>query len=356
MAGEDEGGEKTEEPTQKKLDDALKRGDVAKSQEINTWFGLAAATLALSIFGDGMVSKLVAPLSSFLSDAHLFRMDGGALVRMAAGLGLAIAAALALPMLTLMLAAVAGNLVQHRFVFSTESITPKFSKISPASGFKRLFSAESLVNFLKGLLKLAVVGAVISTVIWPERVAVSGLIAGEPAQMLVAVKTLALRTLVSAVAVFAVIALIDFLWQRHRWNKRLMMSIQEIKDEHKQQEGDPHIKARIRQIRAERSRKRMMAAVPTATVVIVNPTHYAVALKYEAGMNAPLCVAKGVDAVALRIRRVAEEHGVEIIENPPLARSLHAAIEVDREIPAEHYKAVAEVVGFVMRKRRGPRG
>lgn len=355
MAGEDEGGEKTEEPTQKKLDDALKRGDVAKSQEINTWFGLAAATLALSMFGDGAVSSLTRTLTRFLAESHSYSTDGASLIKMAGGLGLAIAAALALPILVLMGAAIAGNLVQHRFVFSAESLTPKFSKISPASGFKRLFSAESLVNFLKGLLKLAIIGAVISAVIWPERARVAALTAADPVNLLGALKTLSLHVLVSAVAAFAVIALADYLWQRHKWRKRLMMSIQEIKDEHKQQDGDPHIKARIRQIRHERSKKRMMAAVPKATVVIVNPTHYAVALQYEPGMNAPLCVAKGVDAMALRIRRVAEEAGVEVIENPPLARSLHAAIQIDKEIPAEHYKAVAEVVGYVMRKRRGGR-
>ncbi|MFD1702746.1 flagellar biosynthesis protein FlhB [Methylopila henanensis] len=352
MAGEDEGGEKTEQPTQKKLDDAVKRGDVAKSQEVSTWFSLAAATLALSVFGDGAVSGLNATLTRFLSDAHSFRTDGVSLTAMAGGVGLSVAAALALPVLCLMAAAIGGNLVQHRFVFSAESITPKLSKISPLSGFKRLFSVESFVNFLKGLLKLAIVGVVIWMVIWPERQRVSALVAADPVQMLGALKTLSLDVLVSAVAVFAVIALADYVWQRRRWNERLKMSIQEIKEEHKQQEGDPHIKARIRQLRNERSRKRMMAQVPNATVVIANPTHYAVALKYEPGMNAPLCVAKGVDALALRIRKIAEEAGVEVVENPPLARALHAAIEIDREIPAEHYKAVAEVIGFVMRRKR----
>ncbi|GLK76336.1 flagellar biosynthesis protein FlhB [Methylopila jiangsuensis] len=352
MAGEDEGGEKTEEPTQKKLDDALKRGDVAKSQELNTWFGMAAATLAVSIFGDGVASNLAHALRRFLAEPHLYAMDGGALIRMAGGLGLAIAAALALPMLALMAAAIVGNLAQHRFVFSTESLTPKLSKISPASGFKRLFSAESLVNFLKGLVKIGVVGAVITMIVWPARAQVASLVAADPAQMLGAIKALALRVLTSAAAVYAAVAIGDYIWQRRRWNERLRMSVQEIRDEHKQQEGDPHVKARIRQIRVERSRKRMMAQVPGATVVIANPTHYAVALKYEPGMNAPLCVAKGVDSVALRIRKVAEEAGVEVVENPPLARSLHAAIEIDREIPSEHYKAVAEVIGFVMRKKK----
>jgi len=348
---EAEGGEKTEEPTLKKLDDALKRGDVAKSQELTVWFGLAAATLGVASFGDHTVSSLGQTLTRFVAAPQTFTMDGASLRTMTGGLGLAVGAALALPMLLLMLAAVAGNLVQHPPILTTDPITPKFSKISPISGFRRLFSAESLVNFLKGLIKLAIVGTVIWLVVWPERARVASLAGAEVSALLPAFKALTLKALVAAVAVFAVIAVADFLWQRRRWRERLKMSVQEVRYEHKQQEGDPHIKARIRRIRQERSRKRMMAAVPTATVVVANPTHYAVALKYEAGMNAPLCVAKGVDALALRIRTLAEESGVAVIENPPLARSLHAALEVDREIPAEHYKAVAEVIGFVMRKK-----
>ncbi|MBB3973549.1 flagellar biosynthesis protein FlhB [Hansschlegelia beijingensis] len=351
MAESDEGGEKTEEPTRKKIEDALKRGDVAKSQELNVWFGLAATTLALSIFGDGATSSLGEMLTRFLAEPQRFAMDGASLRAMAGGLGFAIAAAVGLPMVLLALAAIAGNLVQHPFQVTTEPLAPKFSKISPASGFKRLFSAESLANFLKGLLKIGIVGAVISSVIWPERARVASLAQGDVAGLLPLLKALSLKVLVASVAVFAVIALADYLWQRRRWRERLKMTLQEVRDEHKQQEGDPHIKARIRSIRAQRSKKRMMAAVPKATVVIANPTHYAVALKYEPGMNAPLCVAKGVDAVALRIRKVAEDAGVAVIENPPLARSLHAAIEVDKEIPAEHYKAVAEVIGFVMRRK-----
>ncbi|WP_020177611.1 flagellar biosynthesis protein FlhB [Methylopila sp. M107] len=348
---ESEGGEKTEEPTLKKLDDALKRGDVAKSQELNVWFGLAAATLAISIFGDGVVSSLGRMLTRFLQSPETIAIDAASLRTMTGGLGIAVAGALALPMLVLMLAAIAGNMVQHPPLVTTDPITPKFSKISPAAGFKRLFSVESLINFLKGLIKIAIVGVVIWTVVWPERSKVASLTATDVAALLPVLKSLTLKVLVASVAVFAVMAIGDYLWQRHRWRERLKMTVQEVREEHKQQEGDPHIKARIRAIRHERSKKRMMAAVPTATVVVMNPTHYAVALKYDAGMNAPMCVAKGVDALALRIRKLAEESGVTVIENPPLARSLHAALDVDREIPAEHYKAVAEVIGFVMRRK-----
>lgn len=351
---ESEGGEKTEEPTRKRLDDALKKGDVAKSQELNVWFGLAATTLVVSIFADGATSSLGQTLTRFLQSPERIAVDGLSLRAMAGGLGLAIGAALALPMLFLMLAGIAGNMVQHPPIITSEPIIPKFSKISPAAGFKRIFSVEGLLNFFKGLLKLTIVGVVIWTVAWPERTRLVTLADSDLAGLLPLLKQLSLRVLVASVIVFAAIAIADYLFARHRWRKKLMMSLQEIKDEHKQQEGDPHIKGRIRALRQQRSRKRMMAAVPSATVVIANPTHFAVALKYEAGMNAPMCVAKGVDAIALRIRKIAEDAGVTVIENPPLARSLHAALDVDREIPAEHYKAVAEVIGFVM-KRKGRR-
>jgi flagellar biosynthetic protein FlhB len=156
----------------------------------------------------------------------------------------------------------------------------------------------------------------------------------------------------AVIAILAFIAAADFLFQYRQWFERQKMSLRELKDEYKDTEGDPMVKAKIRQIRESRMRKRMMAAVPEASVVITNPTHFAVALKYERGMNAPVCVAKGMDAIALRIREVAKEHDVPIVENPPLARALHGTVEIDKEIPAEHYKAVAEVIGYVMRLSR----
>jgi flagellar biosynthetic protein FlhB len=158
------------------------------------------------------------------------------------------------------------------------------------------------------------------------------------------------KVLVASLGALGVIAALDYFWQRMRFLKRNRMSKQEIKEEYRQNEGDPAIKAKLRQIRQERARKRMMAAVPTATVVVMNPTHYAVALKYESGKTAaPVCVAKGVDALALRIRAVAEDNDVAVVENPPLARALYAAVEVDDPVPPEHFKAVAQVIGYVLR-------
>ncbi|MEX0591804.1 MAG: EscU/YscU/HrcU family type III secretion system export apparatus switch protein, partial [Xanthobacteraceae bacterium] len=189
----------------------------------------------------------------------------------------------------------------------------------------------------------------------PEIGTITQLIGGDHTMILTVARMLALRLLVGVVAVMAVVAALDWLWSRHTWYERQRMSLREIRDEYKESEGDPTIKAKLRQIRQARMRKRMMSEVPKATVVITNPTHYAIALKYEKGMNAPLCVAKGMDALALRIRELAEEHRVPVVENPPLARALHKSVELDQEVPPEHYKAVAEVIGFVMRLRRGVR-
>jgi flagellar biosynthetic protein FlhB len=164
--------------------------------------------------------------------------------------------------------------------------------------------------------------------------------------------SLALKLLGSVVAMLAVVAAADYLFQYRQWYERQKMSLRELKDEFKQTEGDPAIKGRMKQVRQIRMRRRMMAAVPKATVVITNPTHYAIALEYERGMDAPICVAKGVDSIALKIREVAGKHSVPIVENPPLARALHATVQIDQQIPPEHYKAVAEVIGYVMRLRR----
>jgi flagellar biosynthesis protein FlhB len=178
------------------------------------------------------------------------------------------------------------------------------------------------------------------------------MITSDPVVLLPIAQDLVLKLFWACIAAMTVIAAADFAYQRQRWWTKHKMTLQEVRDEFKQMEGDPKIKGRVRQIRMERARRRMMAQVPQATVVIANPTHFAVALKYDRTMPAPLCVAKGVDDVALRIRGVAEEHEVPVVENPPLARALYAAVEIDQAIPTEHFKAVAQVIGYVMRLRR----
>ena len=349
MADEQDDTEKSEDPTQKRLDEALQRGDVVKSQEVNTWFVLSAATLILLSFAGQMTSGLNGLLRGFLGQAHAIPVDGRGLIVVMQTLGIGTIAAVALPLGILALAAIAGNMVQHQLVWSGESMKPKLSKVSPMAGFKRLFSKIALMNFVKGLLKLALIGAVMTVILWPKRHQLDGLVTMDPAVVLLLTRTLSLDVLGTVVAVLAIIAAADYLFQYRQWYNKLKMSLQELKEEFKQTDGDPHVKAKIRQLRVERSKKRMMAAVPQASVVITNPTHYAVALQYDRGMSAPVCLAKGLDNIALKIREVAAAHEIPIVENPPLARALHATVEIDEEVPPEHYKAVAEVIGYVMR-------
>ncbi|MEL7028797.1 MAG: flagellar type III secretion system protein FlhB, partial [Pseudomonadota bacterium] len=263
-------------------------------------------------------------------------------------------AALGMAGLILVAAAVLGNIVQQMPVLSTEKMQPKLSKLSLIQGAKRLFGAQGLVNFLKGVFKLAIVSVILVAVLWPERDALAALVTLDLAMVLPFAKDLAVRMMACVLAAMTAIAALDYAYQRWEYMKRQRMTKQEVKDEFKQSEGDPAVKAKIRQVRQERSRQRMMAAVPEASVVVTNPTHYAVALKYEHGQaGAPVCLAKGVDSLALRIRETAEEHDVPIVENPPLARALYGSVEIEEEIPIEHYKAVAEVIGYVMRKAKG---
>ncbi|SHM14909.1 flagellar biosynthesis protein FlhB [Roseibium suaedae] len=349
--------EKTEDPTQKRLREAHEKGDIPKSQEVSTWFTLAGSTLMIAIFAPGMVQSLTALLRGYIEHAHEIPMDGLALKALWRDTGQSVALIVAVPILVIAVMAVAGNLVQHQIVFTSEPIKPKFSKVSPLSGFKRLFSSESLVNFGKGLVKIVIVGALMTMVLLPHKDEAELMLFADVSLLLKETRDLSLQLLGAILAVMTLVAGADFLYQRHKWYEKQRMSLREIKEEYKQTEGDPHIKGKLRQLRMERSRKRMMAAVPSATVVVTNPTHYAVALKYESGMGAPVCLAKGVDAVALRIREIAKENDVPVIENPPLARALYATVEMDQEIPEEHFKAVAEVIGFVfkMRKRVGVR-
>jgi flagellar biosynthetic protein FlhB len=356
MAGEQDEHDKSEDPTQKRLDDALQRGDVAKSQEVNTWFVIAAATLILMSFSASMSQGLTTTMRGLLANSYQIRVDGRGFLSVVQKIGGEVIAAIAIPLLLLTLAAIAANMIQHRLVWSGEPLKPKLSKISPMAGFQRLFSKQSLANFAKGLVKLALIGAIMAALLWPERSRLDTLVTLDAAAILPFTLTLALQLLGAVVAVLAFIAAADYLFQYKQWYDRQKMSMRELKDEFKQTEGDPHVKGKIRQLRESRMRKRMMAAVPEATVVITNPTHFAVALKYDRGMNAPVCVAKGADLIALRIRTVAEEHHIPVVENPPLARALHGTVEVDREVPPEHYQAVAEVIGYVMRLNRAAAG
>jgi flagellar biosynthetic protein FlhB len=352
MADQGDDSERSEDPTQKRLDEALERGDVVKSQEVSTWFVIAGGTLILMAFSGTMASSLAGTLRGLVANSYAIRVDGRGFLGVMSKLGLEVIAAIAIPLLLLCVAGAAGNLIQHRLVWSSQSLAPKFSKISPLAGLKRLFSKQAIANFVKGLLKLAVIGGIVTAVLWPQRMRLESMVAIDPAGVLAIMQSLSLDMLGAVVAVLALIAAADYLFQYRQWFERQKMSMREIKDEYRQSEGDPMVKGKIRQIRQFRAKKRMMAAVPQASVVITNPTHFAVALRYERGMTAPVCVAKGADAIARKIREVAGKHGIPVVENPPLARALYGTVEIDQEIPPEHYQAVAEVISYVMRLNR----
>ncbi|MFN4090162.1 MAG: flagellar biosynthesis protein FlhB [Alphaproteobacteria bacterium] len=353
MADENDAAEKTEEPTPKKLEDARKKGQVPSSRELNHWFIIMGATLFVLMSLPSLAGGLTAVMYRFLEQPHLIPVGGEdagqQLFAMIGDIGLL----MLLPCVLMVAAALAPGLLQTGFLVSVESLKPKLQKISVFAGFKRLFSLRSVVEFVKGLFKLAIVTTIATVLLLPEFDRIE-LTAGMPMEDLLGLlHRLILRLLVGVLAVMAVIAVADLLYQRFDHVKKLRMSRQEVKEEFKQTEGDPMVKQRLRQIRMERSRRRMMAAVPTADVVVTNPTHFAVALKYDPDtMAAPKCVAKGGDHIALRIREVARENGVALVENPPLARALFASVEIDQEVPTEHYRAVAEVISFVWRLKK----
>ncbi|MDR3471977.1 MAG: flagellar biosynthesis protein FlhB [Devosia sp.] len=353
MASDDaDESSKTEDPSAKRIEDARKHGDVSKSPEVVTWFMLGGTGAVLAMMAPWTASSLMQQLKVVMANADQYEVGGPAFGQFVTALAQGIIGVALIPMAVLTGLAVVANLIQHRPLVSLEPLVPKLRKISPLTGFRRLFSIESVVNLGKGVIKIAIVGAVMFYVFWPETDRLSTIVTADPAMVLQIAEELVLKIFWAAVAIMTVIAVADFVYQRNRWWNKHKMTLQEVRDEFKQMEGDPKIKGRVRQIRMERARKRMMAQVPQASVIIANPTHYAIALKYDRGMPAPVCVAKGVDDLALRIRALAEEHSVPVVENPPLARALYASVDIDKAIPAEHFKAVAQVIGYVMRLRQ----
>ncbi len=352
--------QKTEEPTARRLEQAREKGQVAKSQEINHWFMILAAALIVGVFGESFGKGIVENLYRFIEQPHAIRLDQGQLIELYMETIGDIGLVLLLPLSVAVIAALIAGIIQNGLIFSTEPLVPKLEKLSLIKGLKRMFSSRSLVEFAKGMLKISLVSGVILILLWPAWGIVPNITTLSVPKFMGLLQSLGTRVLVGVLAAMALIAAVDFLYQKQQHIKKLRMSKQELKEEFKQAEGDPMIKARLRQIRMERARRRMMAAVPEADVVITNPTHYAVALKYVSNeMEAPVLTAKGVDAVAMRIREVAKEHDVPIVENPPLSRALYEGVDLDQEVPPEHYKAVAEIIGYIMRlkdKMPGRRG
>ncbi|NQV58099.1 MAG: flagellar biosynthesis protein FlhB [Alphaproteobacteria bacterium] len=350
MSDDQDKSDKTEEPTGKKIDEAFKKGQVPKSQEVNHWFMLAGGAAVLGLFTSDMANGVIVNFTQFLAAPHAIALDAGQLLQMGETLGFKVVGFLAVPLGVLVVAALAGNMLQHRLVFSTSKMAPELSKLSPMKGAKRIFGSKGVIDLLKAVAKIIVIGGLVVSIVWPDLADLRHMPTMELTAIGGFIRHEALKIALAVLAVMAMVAAADSFYERYSWFENLRMSIKDLKDENKQAEGDPHVKAKIRQLRGERARTRMMQAVPDADVVITNPTHFAVALKYDGeAMAAPKVVAMGQDNVALRIREVAEENNVPIVENPPLARGLYAAAELDREIPTEFFKAVAEVIGYVMR-------
>lgn len=352
MADDSDDSQKTEEPTPKKLREAREKGEVARSQEVNHWFIILAFATTVGLLAPIFLAQLGRAMLPFLEQPHQIVLGGDSARLVLADLLWDVAKALALPFAATIAAALAANALQGGILISAESLKPKLEKLSPLAGAKRLFGQRALVEFAKGVLKLSLVGTIITLLVMPRWQTYMDLPELSIEQLLLLLRQEALRVLIGVLAAMTAIAGADYMFQRFKTMQKLRMSRQEVKDEMRQSEGDPMIKARLRQLRQERARQRMMAAVPGADVVVTNPTHFAVALKYEGEvMNAPRVVAKGVDFMAQKIREVARENGVPLVENRPLARALYDGVEIDQEVPPAHYKAVAEVIGYVMRLR-----
>ncbi|MCH2546999.1 MAG: flagellar biosynthesis protein FlhB [Alphaproteobacteria bacterium] len=342
--------QKTEDPTQHRLNEAKKKGQVPNSREVNNFFVMLSLALMIAWLFPPMFEKARMALAPFIVNPHDIIITPESLREVMGNLLLKVGVMLIAPLSLILLLVIGAALMQSQLVFAVERIKPKLEKISIIKGLKRLFSLRSVVEFLKGIVKISIISFVALMAVYSDLPTMEMLPTYELNDMMTYLSGLAFKIMVGVCCVMFVVAAADFAYQRFEFMKSMRMSKQEIKDEHKQQEGDPQIKSKLRQIRMERARQRMMASVPNADVVITNPTHYAVALSYETGlMQAPILLAKGVDEVAFRIRDVAKEHDIPIVENPPLARALHASVELDQEIPYEHYKAVAEVISYVYR-------
>jgi len=354
MAEENDGASKTEDATPRKLEEARRKGDVAKTPDIGQLLSLAGATGVMAIGGGYFMQRMTNELRPFIERPQTIHLDGAAGVEVLRHAGMAAAPILLAVLMVAAILGAFGNLIQTGFLWAPDKLNPDLKRVSPLAGFKRVYSIEGLVEFIKSVLKITAVGAVCWWILKPRFNDMAGLSALEPTAILPFAGDLLRALFFSILALLAVTGGADWLWQRYRFLERMKMSKEELKQDIKNADGDPHIKAKLRQIRMERSRRRMMQAVPKATVVVMNPTHYAVALFYEAGASAaPTCVAKGLDGLALKIREVAEEAGVPVIEDPPLARALYAAIDIDEPIPTAHYEAVAKIIGFIMNRKSG---
>ncbi|MEM6781604.1 MAG: flagellar biosynthesis protein FlhB, partial [Pseudomonadota bacterium] len=344
--------QKTEEPTPKKLEESRKKGQVAMSREVSNWVMLFMGSIVVLAFGPKMMENLMVHMSNYIVNAHSIPGVPGGMEYVFVDSFWHVMGILFVPLGLLMFAAFAGPFLQVGPLFAPEAVKPDIKKISPIEGFKRLFSVKSLVEFAKGILKIGLIGLVGVILLIPFFGTMEHMIGMPIVSVLGELHSLVFRLMAGVLVVLMIIAMLDLVFQRQQHYQKMRMTKQELKDEYKQAEGDPHIKAKLRQLRQEKARTRMMQAVPEADVVITNPTHFSIALKYNPEeMAAPVVIAKGVDELAMRIREVAKEHDIILMENPPLARVLYDTVEIDQVIPEEQYQAVAEIISFVFKQK-----
>ena len=347
------GGEKTEPASQKKLDDARKKGQVAKSKEIVNAIYLVAVFAFLKFYigtiGEGFIecfTKYYTMISKYARDADDMRLGVGLSVlgEMLIDVLLLIAPFLLIAFFVYFI----GDLVQVKWKISTEVLKPKFDKFNPVNGFKRMFSTQSLINLLKSVAIIGICIYIVYTELVDKIFALYNLYDVSLQQGIAFVGDTVLSIALKISIFYLAIGVIDYIFQIRKFKNDMMMTKQEVKDEYKQSEGDPTVKSQIRRKMREVSQRRMMQKLPEADVVITNPTHFAVAIKYDLSIaSAPVVVAKGEDYLALKIKEVAKEHNIEIVENKPLARALYHSVDIDEEIPQELYQAVAEVLAYV---------
>ena len=347
---------KTEQPTEKKIRDALEQGKIPVSREASIFASMAALMVIQSfLIGQG-VQQLVPTLKGFLDDPDGIRLSTAADAQnLLSVVGLQ-AMRFMLPLVIVLIAfGLAASLLQNAPRLVLDRIQPNFSRISPAQGWSRIFGAQGLVEFAKAVFKLVSVSLVVGFMLRASEARAFEAMYTDPAALPEMILTIAMR-IVSAICITTILLVaLDLAWSRFHWRRELRMTRQELKDEHKQAEGDPLVKARLRSLARDRSRRRMIASASKASLVIANPTHYAIALRYRRDENpAPLVLAKGADAIALKIRAVAEQNNIPVIENKALARALYEAVQVDQVIPSEFFRPVAEIIYF-LQSRQSPR-
>ncbi len=346
---DDDEASKTEEPSERKISKAKEEGDVALSQDAKSFIMLLGMLFVVWLLLPLLMKWFYIMSVKFIETPETIPTDPKHLQLLLFHVALGIFKILGIPFAIFMVLGLFASIAQTGFVFAPKKLEPDWNKLNIFAALPKFINMKKIVESLKGIIKITVIAFVSILVIRPYLENVNLMPTMETMAILAYIHKVVVLLIFTVVIATLIIAVADFAYQKYSHLKKLRMTKQEVKDEYKQTEGDPLVKSRIRQVRMERARHRMMDAVPRADVIIVNPTHYAVALEYKMDkMDAPIVVAKGLDNIALKIREIAEEHDIPIVENPPLARALFASVEIDQMIPSEHFKAVAEVIGYVM--------